>query len=340
MPAALIMDKANFGRTTHSSFQHPAPSSASSDQLPFSHDNNATAVPAVVPMHHDNDHDDSCTTTPAASNIGHNDRKYVNHPVHAAAHAVVGATANELSLGSRSRVTSISPCPAPPTTSTSYSTQSPHQQHAKQQATTTITPTAAWKVLNSSTAAVQDVLYVMHQFPQFVDLQRLACYKLWIHSYDDETATYIGARDGTSLVLRAMATWSHDVPLLHYACETLNNLCATHDSFGAELCRRGGVAMLLQAMLTVTAPATTTRASNHSDNDKSRNQFLVCACQLVASLATGKAPAGHCYRDYILYDMKGLEVFMYLVQLYQHGNAQIVEAAREALSELGYDFES
>ena len=174
----------------------------------------------------------------------------------------------------------------------------------------------ALKIMNSSAAHEGDILAVMRSLPGEVEVQRLACQKLWVLSWDDDTAEQLGQWGAISMVLHAMARFPYDLPLLHAAAETLQNLAATSEWNCRELCRLGGLHLIVQAM--------------RHNMDHSGLQLCGCATmESVALLAQDDLKA-------FILQARGLEIM--LCVLHCHGtNQTVLVGARQALEAMGYN---
>lgn len=96
---------------------------------------------------------------------------------------------------------------------------------------------------------VEEILAAMKRAPADTAVQVFGCERLWVLSWEDDTAVEIGRLHGVPILLEAMTRFPENVHLQLSAAETLQNLAAVSDTNRDEICSLGGVALLLQAMM-------------------------------------------------------------------------------------------
>jgi hypothetical protein len=163
---------------------------------------------------------------------------------------------------------------------------------------------------------LMDVFTAMKLLPHDARVQTQACERLWIFSWEEDTAAAIGRVGGIALLLQAMARFPWNAHLQWCAGEALQNLVWRNDANAYEVCERGGVALLLQAMM------------RHGDHVGMQQ----CGCTALANLAASPTGAirAHLVASGCVY---------VLVRAWQRcaTTEGVVQAAREALHLLGYD---
>lgn len=173
---------------------------------------------------------------------------------------------------------------------------------------------AALDILNAPSAEILDFLAVLRALPYEPDIQRMACERLWVESFEDDEALRLAQEGGIALVTTAMARFPHDVRLQHCAAEVLQNIAALEDEWYAhELCERGAVELLIGAM------------KNHNKH----YSLQLCGCTTMASLA--EVSVAH--QDYIR-RVGGVEAIRQ-AQWFHGTHPAVVEGARQALEALG-----
>lgn len=190
----------------------------------------------------------------------------------------------------------------------------------------------AMKVLKSSTSDLFDILAVLKHLPHDAYIQTKACEKLWILSWDDETAMTIGrTKHGIPLILHAMTRFPTHSHLQQCAAQTLQNLAALNQYNCQQIIKLGGVKLLSQAMkrdlvynMKATADKTTTTTS-----------LQICGCSTIASLAesTGTSIS---YRNKIMSD-GGADAVLHASRCFALTDPNVVMVATQALHALGYD---
>lgn len=105
----------------------------------------------------------------------------------------------------------------------------------------------ALRNIASESAEAVDILSAMRRGFQDEIVQVRGCEKLWVLSWDDETAAAIGRVGGIPIVLEAMVRFPNNAHLQQCACETLQNLAADEYN-SAVICDLGGVRVVVDVM--------------------------------------------------------------------------------------------
>jgi hypothetical protein len=197
------------------------------------------------------------------------------------------------------------------------SAQQQQQQQQQQQASLM----KALFILSHAAVDVLDILAVMRAMPWEANVQCLACEKLWVASWDDDTAVQLVAQGGIQLVLEAMSRFPAYERLQQCACETLQNVAAVDEeesdlerSPQAEICQGGGVGLLVQAMM------------NHSHS----HSLQLCGCTTLTSLA-----ADHPENHSIIRAQGAVDAILQALRCHGSHQASVAEGARQALGALG-----
>jgi hypothetical protein len=176
-------------------------------------------------------------------------------------------------------------------------------------------------ILSHASVDVRDILAVMRAMPWEANVQCFACEKLWVASWDDDTAVQLVAQGGIQLVLEAMSRFPASERLQQCACETLQNVAALdkeesdlEQSPQAEICQRGGTGLLVQAML------------NHIHN----HSLQLCGCTTLTSLA-----ADHPENHSIIRAEGAVDAILQALRCHGSHQASVADGARQALGALG-----
>jgi hypothetical protein len=177
-------------------------------------------------------------------------------------------------------------------------------------------------ILSDISVDVQHILAVMRAMPWEPKVQCLACEKLWIASWEDDTAVQMVEQGAIQLVLEAMSRFPRHARLQQCACGTLQNVAAIDDEVSgseqspqAEICQRGGVGLIVQAML------------NHLYNES----LQLCGCITLTSLAVDH-PKNHS----IIRGEGAVDAILRALRCRCSHQATVAAAARQALMALGF----
>ncbi len=169
----------------------------------------------------------------------------------------------------------------------------------------------ALRHIDSESAEAVDILSAMRRGCHDEIVQVRGCEKLWVLSWDDETAAAIGRVGGIPIVLEAMVRFPNNAHLQQCACETLQNLAA--DEYNSDvICDIGGVRVVVEVM------------ARHFDIAGIQQ----CCCNALANIASSPM-----HRNVIIQAGGGLAVISAAQRFAEEES--VLEGAYEALRALG-----
>lgn len=104
------------------------------------------------------------------------------------------------------------------------------------------------EIIRDRSEDVFEILFLMRLYSFEEKVQEQGCERLWVHSWDDETAASIGRVGGIPRIIQAMLLFPNNSSLQRSGCEILQNLAV--NSFNRSIIvDQGGAALIVQAMM-------------------------------------------------------------------------------------------
>lgn len=170
----------------------------------------------------------------------------------------------------------------------------------------------ALSILEDSSFDIAGILSAMKMVPYDYLVQEKACERLWVLSWDEESAVAIGRVGGIELILSAMEHFSNKAHLQLCACESLQNLALIEEN-RLDILENRGVQLLVQAMI------------RHRDFVSLQRAGCTAIGNMALSRESHKYIAG----------MGGLHSLVLATKNFSH-EPMVLRAAHEALSTLEF----